>query len=453
MAKTTRRKNQTAGMRNFGSSKRMLIGGVIVLVCLLASIFGMCKGLGGDDGKINFSEREAYRYNKAFKQVEEIDAIWKSNSNAISPEQFQQLLSKIRKLKYEYDDNGMNVETMQLCDSLQQRIEYLQTTFIEEVEKDFLSKSKQSIIYSSDLLLANDTVFPFYLRKGELLFLNISTEATTIQLCNFDIDKTIKEYTNKAVDTISITNDAIYFIKLKARSKQYISANIAYKPLSINDLYARPIVKTKKVECKKGEKDAIATKGVKMMNMFEEPRKFTLRGQIKATFSGSAKALVAIQVPAGATDILYSMRIDTSEGQKSEDGKFYGNLNYSYRKINMLGLPVYESAKSSGLLNMILDDNRPIRDEDAYCNMYVFRNQIQAKKFQDNVTPNTELKYDVDYSTLGTQSCNGRIPTKGAKSIYLGFENERMRYTNYLWVEAVAVIPTTLYHKEKYSIE
>ena len=190
-----------------------------------------------------------------------------------------------------------------------------------------------------------------------------------------------------------------------------------------------------------------------MKNLFEEPRKFTLRGQIKAAFSGSAKALVAIQVPAGATDILYSMRIDTSEGAKSEDGKFHKNLNYSYRKINMLGLPVYESAKSSGILNMILDDNRPIRDEDAYCNMYVFRNQAQAKKFQDNMTPINELKYDVDYSTLGTQSCNGRIPVNGSKTIYLGFENERMRYANYLWVEAVAVVPTTLYFKEKYTIE
>ena len=102
---------------------------------------------------------------------------------------------------------------------------------------------------------------------------------------------------------------------------------------------------------------------------------------------------------------------------------------------------------------MLLDDNRPIRDEDAYCNMYVFRNQSQAKKFQDGTHAASVLTYDVDYSTIGTQSCNGRIPTKGAKTIYLGFENERMRYTNYLWVEVVAVIPTTLYHKEKYTIQ
>ena len=451
MAKKTRKKKQCTSVSNFGISKGAILGGV-AFACILIATFTMCNG--GSSSEIKFSEREAYRYNKAFEQVAEIDSIWNTNSDNIAPEQLRQLLSKIRKLKYDYNDNGMNVATMRLCDSLQQRIEYLQTTFVEELENEFKKNGKQTIVHSSDLLLSGDTIFPFYLRKGELLFLKItSSEALTIQLRNSDIDKTIKEYTNKVDDTISIANDAVYLIKLRSRVKQYASIEIAYKPIAINNLYERPTVKMKKVECNKGEIGAIATKGVKMINLFEEPRKFTLRGQIKAAFSGSAKALVAVQVPVGATDILYSMRIDTSEGGKSSDGKFHTNLNYSYRKINMLGLPVYESSKSSGILNMILDDNRPIRDEDAYCNMYVFRNQTQAKKFQDNVTPVTELKYDVDYSTLGTQSCNGRIPVNASRTIYLGFENERMRYANYLWVEAVAVVPTTLYHKEKYSVE
>ena len=63
------------------------------------------------------------------------------------------------------------------------------------------------------------------------------------------------------------------------------------------------------------------------------------------------------------------------------------------------------------------------------------------------------LKYDVDYYTVGTQSCNGRIPVNGASKLYLGFENVRMRYTNYLWVEAVAVIPTTEYYRTQYTVE
>ena len=102
-----------------------------------------------------------------------------------------------------------------------------------------------------------------------------------------------------------------------------------------------------------------------MQKCFEEPRKFTLRGQFKAAFSGSAKALVAVQVPAGATDILYSLRIDTSEQDRSSDGEFHNGLVNSYKKIKMLGLPIYEKEKSRGILSSLLDDNRPLREEDA----------------------------------------------------------------------------------------
>ena len=119
----------------------------------------------------------------------------------------------------------------------------------------------------------------------------------------------------------------------------------------------------------------------------------------------------------------------------------------------MLGLPLYEKEKTRGVFMRLLDDNRPIRDEDAYCNMYVFRNANMAKQFQDGAKPASQLNYDVDFSTIGTQSCSGRIPTKGAKIIYLGFENERMRYVNYLWVEVVAVTQTTEYYTTKYSVQ
>ena len=227
---------------------------------------------------------------------------------------------------------------------------------------------------------------------------------------------------------------------------------MSYRPVKAEDIYSRPTIYTEQVECKKGDIGAKGVPGVIMRKCFEEPRKFTLRGQLKAAFSGNAKALVAVPLPAGTTDLLYTMRIATSESNRSEDGQFHDNLSRSYSRVKFLGLPLYEKTSSNGLLNTLLDDNRPIRDEDAYCSMYVFRKQAAAKQFQDGTKPVSQLAYDVDYSTVGTQSCNGRIPTNGAKTIYLGFENERMRYTNYLWVEVEAVVPNTVYYTTKYSI-
>ena len=261
MAKTKRNKKQFVSVFNISNSKG-IIGG-IAIVCILVAIFTMCNGT--SNTKIELSEREAYRYNKALAQVTEVDSIWESIAGKVMPEQLSQLITKIRKLKYDYNDNGMSTSAMKQCDSLQRRIEYLQTTFVEKLEREFVNNSKYSIITSPDLLLTGDTIFPFYLKKGELLFLNISsTEPATIRFRNSDIDKLIKEYHSLADDTISITNDAVYLVEIKTQVRQYTSVEIAYKPILSDDLYGRPVVKMNKVECEKEEKGAVATKGLKM---------------------------------------------------------------------------------------------------------------------------------------------------------------------------------------------
>ena len=84
--------------------------------------------------------------------------------------------------------------------------------------------------------------------------------------------------------------------------------------------------------------------------------------------------------------------------------------------------------------------------------MYVFFDAGQARRFQNGEDP-AKLKYNLDFSTLGTQSCNGRIPTNGHSTIYMGFENERVRYNNYVWLEAIAAISKTEYSRPRYRIK
>jgi hypothetical protein len=81
----------------------------------------------------------------------------------------------------------------------------------------------------------------------------------------------------------------------------------------------------------------------------------------------------------------------------------------------------------------------------------VFTNGDMARRFQ-NKEDITKLKYDINLSSFGIQSCNGRIPCKGLKTIYLGFENERSTKTVYLWLEVIATVPTVQYSKEQFSL-
>ena len=429
-----------------------------IAILLILLLLGGCGGRTTTKNKgVKLSEREAYRYDKALQETKQVESLCEQVATSPSQEAFVVLLTKAKALKYDYNDEGMNVETIRHCDSLKLHIMSCQERAIQVAEGFMLQSGEINLLNLREQLFTEDAYYPVYLKKGEKLYYKIESSSTlTAKLYNADTERLIKSYQkSKITDSLTIANTGIYLLEVIPQGKLYASVSLGFRPTVSSDIYNRPAITSERVECKKGDLGGIGVPGIVMHKCFDEPRKFTLRGQLKAAFSGSSRALVAVQIPTGATDILYSMRIATSEQDRSSDGEFHENLATSYKKVKFLGLPIYEKEKNgnANLFSKLLDDNRPLRDEDAYCNMYVFRNQTQAKQFQDGTKSASVLNYDVDYSTLGTQSCNGRIPVKGLKTIYLAFENERVRYTNYLWVEVEAVVPKTEYFTTKYSIK
>ena len=395
-------------------------------------------------------------YNRMFEKATTLEKLVQTTDfSTLSSEEIVTLYNTGSELYYDYNPMDLKEEQKAACEVLKARVAKLRVEIPVKAKAE-IPNFKITPWPAGDKLFEKTETFPVFLKRGEKLRWSFSAQKPmNVKVIDYNSRATLKTYTGKAIvnDSLAIEHDAIYLVEVNPLGTKYVDMDINYKVTEMARLTASTPIKVEQVECNKGDFGAVAVQGVSMRKAFEQPRKFTLRGQLKAAFSGSAIALVAVQVPAGATDILYSMRIDTSESGRSSDGKFHDNLNTSYKKVKFLGLPLYEKTNSSGLLNTLLDDNRPLRDEDAYCNMYVFRSQTQAKQFQDGTKTASQLSYDVDYSTLGTQSCNGRIPAKGSKTIYLGFENARMRYTNYLWVEAEVVVPTMVYYTTKYSVE
>ena len=420
---------------------------LLIVPSLIALLFCSCVS---ESAKQTIEE-----YNRVLEKVQILERLVNTaDFNTFSGKEITELYSMASELYYDYNPIDLKEEQKMACEELKSRVAKLRVE-IPSKAKAQVSKLKVTPYPTGDKLLEKTEVFPVYLKRGEKLHWTcIAQKPMTVKVINYNSRATLKTYAGRHLveDSLTIEHDAIYLVEVNPQGTQYIDLDINYKVTEMARLSAITPIKKEQVECSKGDYGAVAVPGVSMRKAFEEPRKFTLRGQLKAAFSGSDKALVAVQIPAGATDVLYSMRIDTDEYDRSEDGRFHENLNASYKKVKFLGLPLYEKERSSGLLNALLEDNRPKRDEDAYCNMSVFRNQSQAKQFQDGTKPASQLSYDVDYSTLGTQSCNGRIPAKGSKTIYLGFQNERMRYANYLWVEAEVIVPNTVYYTTKYSV-
>ena len=424
---------------------------IIVILGIIAIC--ACNGERNNMSTPQMSEKAQILYDKAEKKMLDLEERVAQLNEESDPQMAHSILRDARKLAYDFDSTGMNKPAIVKCETLQQRVEMVKSLAITKAEGIILS-SNVSICQRTDILLEKVKEFPVYLEKGDKLYYEIGLQSPIpVKLYNVDTKSTLRSYNKTTVkDSLVIGHSGIYLLEIVPKAAQYASIDISYYTENRDRICNPKNVRSEIVSCSKGDFRAYGVNGIKLIRLFEEPRKFTLRGQLKAAFSGSAIALVPVQIPAGATDVLYSMRIDTDEYNSSSDGRFHENLNVSYKRVKFLGLPLYEKERSSGLLNALLEDNRPRRDEDAYCNMYVFRSQSLAKQFQDGTKPASQLNYDVDYSTLGTQSCNGRISAKESKTIYLGFENARVRYTNYLWVEAEAVIPTIEYYTTKYSV-
>lgn len=418
---------------------------------LLSACGGFFQGNGDSD--IVYSERIDGKLAELHEKMKMIDLYVRQLQLDPSVENLQKISGLLDDLYFEYDEDDFSHEQCRDLFRERLRVDSVRNA-LTSILQEKVNKIPLMVVSLSDYLIDDTERHCFYASKGDTLNIDV-TFATTgnVTLYNANSRQTIKSFARKIVvsDRLPIPNSAIYMLEVKPNGTQYIDAQVGLQTQTLNALIHPKRVKTVEVEASRGDWQATKVDGVKMTSLFEEPRKFTLRGQLKAAFSGNYRALVALQVPAGASDVLYSLRISTNETDTHSDGRFNENMSHSYHKVRFFGLPLYESSRSSGLLATLLGENVPVREEDAYINMYVFFDAGQARKFQDGeLTSN--IKYNVDYSTMGTQSCTGRIPAKGHKTIYLGFENERMRYNNYVWLEAISAVPHTEYFKMQYTI-
>ena len=215
--------------------------------------------------------------------------------------------------------------------------------------ESYILESNVLVYQGQDVLLEKMVEYPVYLERGDRLYYEITLQsAIPVKIYNMDAGSTVKTYNKSSIkDSLIVAYPGIYLLEIKPSTSQYASIDISYHTDNMDRIYNPKSVRTETVSCSKGDFRAYGIKGIKMQNLFEEPRKFTLRSQLKSAFSGSSIALVPVQVPTGATDILYSMRIATSEQDRSSDGDFHRNLSVKYNQIKFMGLPLYERNQGS----------------------------------------------------------------------------------------------------------
>lgn len=430
------------------------------LLCFTVMCF-LLMGCGKEKKPDYMPEMERLNYENTIKKLNTIYAEASEAANCDTESAMFQVREELRQLDYDFNGDNMGVDARKKCQELKNRIDALKAN----PELAFngapsagtgygnITVKGSKLIARNNMKISGVERFAYGLNAGDNLTISLDCQgAMQVDLYDVNRQKLVKRFSANGTvnETIPISEKGIYVVELQPSSGNVGIADVALS-VTGKDATPRPRIREKLTDCSKGDFMAQAVPQVKISKVFREPKKVGLRGNLKAMFSGKSRVVIPVHVPAGCDLLLYSLRISTNENTVSSDGKFAENLSVASRRIKIFGKTIYErQSLLSSLVNTLLLNTRPPREEDAFCNMYVLTSSAQAKKFQDETSSSGHYKYDVGQSQLGTQSCNGRLNPKGHKTIYLGIENERMRYDNYIWLEVAAINYTTKYVKPVY---
>ena len=412
---------------------------------------------GNNGGKM--PEIEQLKYENTLKKLEVLCAEASEAAASGNNIALENIKRKIQLLHYDFNSKGMDDAAKEKCQALKDRIDLLKQHPEKAADGGSINEepkgtSQGNTLFSKKRLkLTAPERFAYSLKANDLLTVSLDCQGSvTVSFYDIRRKKRMRQWTTDGpmTDTVSISRDGIYMMEVVPNnSESVVNVSLSCKG---SEKGSRRRASEKIVDCKKGDFLAKATNVIIAKNVFREPKKVGLRGNLKAYFSGKSRVVVPVTLPSGCDAILYSLRISTDEQTVGSDGKFAYNLNLASSKMKLFGVTLYERhTLSSVIINRLLFNTRPPREGDAYCNMYVMTSSSEARKFNNSKAAEQKTyKYDIDQSQMGTQSCNGRLLPKGHKTLYIGFENERMRYDNYIWFELVALTHSTKYQHPVY---
>lgn len=408
----------------------------IAFLAIISIIFSSCStSIKQEVERLN---SEIYKINTLLKNIQDLPTY----EDAI------QLIDNVNNLKV-----IEKISQKKGIDTLIQRVDSAKTQFNLAIEELIPTLGIILDCQYDHIIEKGSTFIAKKLNKGDLLTITFdSALPMNVTIHNMDTKKVVKqsELNIHYIDSFVIPNTAIYLVELNNPNlTQYISYEIIVNCNKLNSFLSNFDVAEKEISASSTDYLAYSRDEYGLINLYEEPRQYTLRGGWKSTFGGHKRTILPLNIPPNTVNVAYQLRIDTSAGVASSDGEFYSELSNRCSTVKILGTTVREKNEShTSLLREILNNMKtPKRVEEAYCSMYVFYDENAAREFVN--TGNTTL-CDINYSLISTQSCNGNIPLEEHDNIYLGFENDQFSGSIYLWIEAIATTTQTNYYKKQY---
>ena len=250
----------------------------LFFVFLTLTLLCGCAG-GGNKSSVD-------EYNEVLTHVQELEKVIDTDWNAFSAEQLKDIHAQTQDLYYDYNPMDLSPEQVSACEALKGRVKQLREQIVSKCNETANGFVITAFNFS-DQLIEGEQTYPVYLKKGEMLdVIANSQQPFTVKISNVSSRTILKSFVSKTsvAYSMEVKNTAIYVVEVIPTKALYLDLGMKYKITDMSRLESPTEIRLEQVECAKGEFGAKGVPGLSMTKCFEEPRKFTLRGQLKAAF-------------------------------------------------------------------------------------------------------------------------------------------------------------------------
>ena len=246
-----------------------------------------------------------------------------------------------------------------------------------------------------------------------------------------------------------------FTINITFNEATYYNLDIQRKSATVENKLSKTKLVRDSVIVKKKTRRSFTGKSLKFEKLYNEPKKFIVSQ--KLNLSGVSKLYAPIEVPNKTVEFIYTLRISGKKDNQKNDGNLIDKVSTSHTKINMLGLPLWDSNSSgSSITREIVNSIFPPKKDDEFSlNVFFFDNQKEIKKFigYNGTNHSSAFKYDLNNSALSTQSRVGLVKKSKKGFAYIGLESLSTWYDTYVWLDVVAMYEEPLYYEIRYNLK
>jgi len=366
-------------------------------------------------------------------------------------------------------EKSKNLSNEQLITTIENELSALMNQFADSSFSKF-NKKTEIIIEAIDL--AKDLNYTFltdkkgvFAEKGSKYietFYGLSKDSIKI---HFDADKKIKslivleEQSGRQLKKVSKSSfdyvfdvyfDNPFSIIVEFYEESYFNLSIKKRPASIDNKFAICEIITDTLIVDKKTKTSFEGTKLKYEKIFNEPKKFVVSKNM--SISGESKIYAPIELPKNTIEFIYTLRISGSTDKLSEDGRLYNQVDKSYKKIKVLGLPIWESeGNSTSITREILNSIFKPKTDNYTLNVFFFDKEKEIKKFINYTGSDysSAFAYDINNSAMSTESRVGLIKKPRSGFSYIGLQTNSTFRDTYAWLDAVALSESKFYYKLK----